>query len=82
MEKRQPYIESQHNFIYEGTWKDDTPEGVGKILFKNGEYFEGEFKDGKATGDGIYIFENGDYFEGAIDENKAQGHGTYTGSLI
>lgn len=58
------------------------PEGFGKILFENGEYFEGEFKNGKANGEGILIFDNGDYYHGQIQDNKASGKGIYIGSLI
>ena len=66
MERKKPYLAAHHNFIYDGYWKGSVPEGHGKILFQNGEYFEGEFKKGIADGQGVYIFENGDYFEGEI----------------
>ena len=51
-----PQREKSKNFVYEGEWKDDKPEGRGSIIFNNGEYFEGEFMHGKADGIGRYVF--------------------------
>jgi radial spoke head protein 1 len=72
-------MEVNKKYIYEGTWRNNLPEGKGNIIFGSGEYFEGEFESGEADGKGRYIFLNGDYYEGNIEENKANGVGKFVG---
>ena len=38
--------------IYEGEWKEDHMNGIGKLIYKNGNIYEGEFKDNKINGKG------------------------------
>jgi len=33
-------------------WQKDTPEGFGRIYYKNGNMYEGEWKDEKRDGRG------------------------------
>ena len=82
VQQRRPQRETNRRFTYDGTWRDDKPEGKGAVYFDNGEYFEGEFKDGKAEGNGTFIFINGDHYQGSISENKAEGEGKFDGGDI
>jgi hypothetical protein len=41
-------------FIYEGQFQNDQPQGNGRTVFSNGDWFLGHFLDGKACGMGIY----------------------------
>ena len=34
--------------IYDGWWRQDTPNGRGRLIHANGDYFEGQWSDGKA----------------------------------
>ena len=36
--------------IYEGYWKGDKPDGRGRIIFQNGEYYDGIWVNGKYDG--------------------------------
>ena len=40
---------------YEGTFKDDQKNGLGKWKFQNGDYYKGEFSDDKVHGTGFYF---------------------------
>ncbi len=37
---------------YEGEWKDNLPNGQGKLTFENQSYYVGEFKDNQKHGVG------------------------------
>ena len=39
---------------YEGDFKNDAKDGVGKLILSNTERYEGEFKDDKVHGIGRY----------------------------
>jgi hypothetical protein len=39
-----------------GYFKDDLPNGLGVILFSNGEKYEGEVKNGYRNGTGTYYY--------------------------
>ena len=41
-------------FVYEGTIKDNKPEGYGSLKNTQGIIYEGNFKNGKLNGEGIY----------------------------
>ena len=77
----------QHKCLSNSTWKtgsyvgqlhDRLPEGKGKIVFKNGEFYEGEFRSGHIHGTGTYHFPDGGVYVGEFDEGKRKGTGTMT----
>ena len=41
-------------FIYEGLWKNDKPNGKGRLIYMDGDYYVGDFKDARINGKGIY----------------------------
>ena len=41
-------------YIYEGLWKNDIPNGKGRKISMNGNYYVGDFKDNDHDGKGIY----------------------------
>ncbi len=62
---------------YEGEWKNDCEEGIGRLCWNNPkDKYEGEFKCNNFHGLGIYINENGliDY-EGQYENGLYNGYG-------
>lgn len=49
---------TDHNMIqgdvYQGSFKEDSLNGQGKLLHANGDYYEGEWENGLKHGYGIY----------------------------
>ena len=56
----------------------DCKNGIGTLVFENGDKYEGSFKEGKLDGYGVFTFENGDVYNGEVKENLFVGNGTYT----
>jgi len=62
-------------YVYEGEWRDNHKNGLGReILPDNSEYI-GEFVGGKKHGRGIYKMANGRRYEGEFKGSKIDGHG-------
>lgn len=40
--------------IYEGQYRDGVPNGFGRMIFRNGNFYVGEFSEGKISGVGNY----------------------------
>lgn len=70
-----------NNRTYDGNWKDDKRDGVGKEEWANEEgviektYF-GYFANDKHHGDGRMTWSNGDYYRGAFTEGQITGMGS------
>ena len=43
---------SKEKITYEGEWVNDKPEGYGKFIYSDGEYYIGEWKNGLRHGKG------------------------------
>lgn len=62
--------------MYDGEWKDDKMEGIGKYRFHDGKFhfiatFEGKFMNSKPNGLGRLKYANGDtYFGHWVDGNR------------
>ena len=41
--------------IYEGLIFEDIPNGFGRLIYDNGEFYQGEFMDGKRHGEGMHV---------------------------
>ncbi|MFN9909696.1 MAG: hypothetical protein ACK56F_26865 [bacterium] len=37
---------------YEGSWKNDQPNGKGRLIYEDGTQYEGYFKDNKCINSG------------------------------
>lgn len=44
--------------VYEGTWKNNIPEGYGIFYYDSGIFYEGYIKKGKLDGYGLLIMDN------------------------
>ena len=61
---------------YTGDWKNDKPEGNGKLYDEDGKLrYEGNFVDGNFNGKGIFYYNNGDRYEGNFVDGKCEGKG-------
>ena len=49
---------------YQGNVKDEIPNGLGILIFPNGDKYVGSWKDGKRNGQGTVTFTNGDKYVG------------------
>ena len=63
---------------YEGEIGNGIPNGMGKLIFKNGEKFEGNWNDGKLNGKGIFISSDGRIYKGKWKKGEYHGIGTLT----
>jgi hypothetical protein len=50
------------NANYEGEWRNEMPEGRGRLVFAKGAVLEGVFRDGDPNGPCRAIASNGDVF--------------------
>ena len=72
-------IYSNNNYIiYEGDFKEGKPNGIGKCVYDNGNYYIGEFLNGIRHGKGtIYYKNNNIKYEGDFVEDRVEGNGKY-----
>ncbi len=63
---------------YEGNFSAGKPNGIGKVVIKNGGSYEGSQKDGKFHGQGKQIFKDGSTYEGEFRDGKFGGNGKLT----
>ena len=62
---------------YSGEMHEDNPQGRGKMVYLNGDYFVGHFVDGQRMGHGTYWFANGDSLEGFWVNDRRIGEVSY-----
>lgn len=63
---------------YQGYIENRKPNGLGILIFPNGDKYVGEFKDGIRNGQGTYTFSNGGKYVGEFKEGLPNGQGTFT----
>ncbi|XP_063774084.1 MORN repeat-containing protein 2 isoform X1 [Pseudophryne corroboree] len=68
---------SPNGMTYNGSWKYDRMNGLGKLEYPSGAVYEGEFADNMFHGRGTYTFPNGAQYIGNFTENKMMGEGEY-----
>jgi len=64
---------------YEGEWKDNKKNGVGRIWWSNGDRYLGDWVNDAKEGYGYMLWENGDCYEGDWKKDLREGtQCTYT----
>ena len=66
------------NALYTGECKHNKKEGIGHIVYNNGNDYEGSFKNDKKDGQGKYKFKNGSVYNGSWKNNTKDGYGVFT----
>ncbi len=68
---------NENGITYEGYFKDNFIQGVGKATFhlSNDETYTGDFEKGISKGIGVYKFEDGAIYIGEFENNKISGLG-------
>ena len=64
--------------IYQGYFKDNKKEGMGKLIMKNNSGYEGQFKKNKICGKGIFKWSETKMYDGEWDNNEISGFGILT----
>ena len=59
----------------EGDYASNRPNGVGVLVWANGDRYVGLWKDGTLAGAGVRIYADGRRYEGDYGDNKWNGHG-------
>ncbi|KAF0699388.1 Aste57867_10049 [Aphanomyces stellatus] len=62
---------------YEGDYDNGKKQGLGKMLFPNGDTFHGQWNNDIIHGQGTLMYKNGDIFSGSYEYGIKQGKGTY-----
>ena len=62
---------------YDGEYVNSKKEGLGKMIFPNGDSYHGMWKNDVMEGDGTFMYANGDIFSGNFVNGIKQGQGTY-----
>lgn len=50
-------------------------QGMGKMVYKNGDVYEGNWSNNKREGFGVYLYSNGDVYSGNWLDSKPSGQG-------
>ncbi len=53
------------------------PNGLGKLVYDNGDRYEGDFMNDMFHGQGKYNYANGDLYRGEFLNDLPHGHGVY-----
>lgn len=62
---------------YDGEYVNAKKEGLGKMIFPNGDSYHGMWKNDVMEGEGTFVYDNGDIFSGTFVNGIKQGQGTY-----
>ena len=64
---------------YQGQCVNGKPNGVGEVVFVNGDHFSGMFKNGRIEGKGTWVSgSSGNSYSGNWHNGKREGIGTYS----
>ena len=70
--------EKNCEFEYEGDYKNNKLNGIGKIKFENKKCeYEGKFQNNNLNGYGVFKWENGAIYEGNLNNGIISGRGKY-----
>jgi len=73
-----PVITPTTEARYEGEFKDNKKEGVGRIWWSNGDRYLGDWKHDTKDGFGVMMWENGDRYDGNWKNDLRDGQAKYT----
>lgn len=65
-------------YMYKGQRKDGKPDGLGTMVFPNGDVYKGNWILGKFEGQGKKFFASGEVYKGEFRGGKYHGQGTMT----
>ena len=73
------FWEKETHPVYKGDVKDGVPNGLGLMIFPNGDKYEGEWMDGKQNGQGTKNYPDGRImYVGYWKDGNYYGQGTKT----
>jgi len=55
---------------YEGNFKEDTKDGLGRLFLVDGSMLDGTFEGDQVHGHGVYVHANGERVAGLWKNNK------------
>jgi hypothetical protein len=82
---------SEGECTYEGEYVNGKREGVGRMVWSNGDRYLGDWKNGSKDGIGYMVWSNGDFYEGGWKQDTREGQnikylyangGKYFGSYL
>jgi len=62
---------------YEGTYKNNIKDGMGKFVYPDKSSYEGAWVEDKRSGEGVYKYANGDVYKGGWEGDVKAGQGSY-----
>jgi hypothetical protein len=69
-------VNKTNTYRYEGEWKDNLKNGLGKEILPDKSRYEGTYLNGKKNGKGKLYLSNGSIYDGELKNDKLEGHGT------
>ena len=64
-------------YVYTGEFQNNKKEGVGTIIWKDGNKYQGEFKDNQLNGYGIIEYPGKKYYQGEVKNGRMDGFGEF-----
>ena len=76
-EKKGNLSSLDNKYIYDGEWKNDSYDGNGSLVTREGNKYVGPFKNGLFEGKGYLIDNEGNIYNGNFKNGKKNGEGEY-----
>ena len=70
-------IHIMNNNFYQGQWSKNMMNGLGEMIYNNGDTYKGEWKNNQMYGQGIMIYCSGGYYYGEWSNNQRNGQGIF-----
>ena len=67
----------QNGAIYSGDFSQNKPDGIGTLIFSNGNKYVGHWKNNRKEGEGKMLFTSGETYSGQFVANRFHGYGIY-----
>jgi len=64
-------------YIYNGEFNNNKKEGLGTIIWKDGNKYQGEFKNNQLNGYGIIEYPGKKYYQGEVKNGRMDGFGEF-----